>query len=115
MKTKYEIIENYKKHPSGTFYNAETTDEMINILENIAKNKTRCQFYWGDTKTGRDWEGKYGIIGRIGRSTGSIKIPLLVYNNRSVGGSALLSHCIVKIVTSRGKNVIYQHPNYHKK
>ena len=53
------------------------------------------------------------MAGYIGRSTGSQKIPLLIYNTRSMGGDHILDHCIVKIATAVGKHVLYQHPKYH--
>ena len=101
----------YKKLENGTCYNAETPDEMIEILEKLRENRTRCRFHWGDIKTGIDWEDDFDVKGRISRSTGPIKIPILIYNERSIGGGGMLTHCIVKITTTKGNKLIYQHPN----
>lgn len=114
----YKIISdknsrNYKKLPNGTYYSEKTSDEMIELLESIHKDGTRCRFHWGDSKTGIDWGDVYDVKGHIGRSTGSIKVPLLIYNSRSTGGGAILTDCIVKIVTTKGNKVLYQYPNYH--
>lgn len=99
----------------GTTYHDETDAAMIILLERIRKEKTRCRFHWGDTKTGRDWGECYDVAGTIDRSTGSIKVPLLINNSRSYGGGAMLEHCIVKITHANKKNggTIYQHPQYH--
>jgi hypothetical protein len=106
------------KETNGTFYHAEITPVMVGILESIKVNNIRARFHWGDVKTGKDWGDIYDVAGTIGRSTGPVKIPLLIHNARSMGGGALLDNCIVKITTTRGlktntARVIYQHPNYH--
>lgn len=99
---------------NGTFYHCQTDDEMVLLLEKIRLNKTRVRFHWGDTQTGKDWGDIFDVKGRLGRSMGIIKVPILLYSNRSMGGSAILDHCIVKIQeTTNLHRVLYQHPNYH--
>ena len=45
---------------------------------------------------------------------GPLKVPLLIHNSRSHGGSALLDHCIVRIRGTGDKGrVLYQHPRYY--
>ena len=97
---------------NGTSYHKETNESLVNILESARANNTRLVVDYGNIETGQSWGERYDICGYIGRSTGIDKIPLLIYNKRSLGGSCLLSHCIVKIMTSKGKNVLYSHPNY---
>lgn len=41
------------------------------------------------------------MFGTVGRSTGKVKIPLLVHNSRSMGGGGILTHCIIGIRLSR--------------
>ncbi len=116
MKTETHNGRTYKVSSSDTYYNEETSDEMIHILENIKNNRTRVRFHWGNVETGEDWGDIYDVAGTIGRSCGTVKIPLLIHNARSMGGGGILTHCIVKITQSRDKsNVIYQHQNYHTK
>lgn len=95
---------------NGTFYHKETKKEVIDILESCLRNDTRIVVDYGDTQTGKSWNEEYDIKGYIGRSTGQIKIPLLVYNKRSRGGGGLLDHCIIKISTTNGGAVLYKHP-----
>ena len=102
----------YQQH-NGTCYHSETTEQMIFLLETLKANQTRVRFHWGDVKTGKDWGDIYDVKGTIGRSTGTIKIPLLIHNSRSMGGGGILDDCIVKITATRGGRVIYQHPKYH--
>ena len=97
---------------NGTSYHEETSAEMVELLEHLRSNRTRCRFHWGDVKTGQDWGDVYHVTGRIGRSMGALKIPLLIHNARSMGGGALLDHCVVKITYAKGKGRIYEHPTY---
>lgn len=98
----------------GTCYPVNTPDEIILICENARKKGIRLRFDFGDRETGRSWNEVNDITGYIGRSTGSYKIPILVFNRRSLGGGSLLTDCVVKISLSSGGRVLYQHPTYHK-
>ena len=108
-----DIVGKYKVY-HGTFYDINTQDGIIYLLDKISNDKVRVRFHWGDTKTGKDWGDTYDIKGYIGKSTGPIRIPILVFNKRSMGGHAILTHCIVKISLTKGGKVLYQHPNYHQ-
>lgn len=105
METKYKVV-------NGTSYHVETIDTVIDILDTARGRSKRLKIYLGDTKTGRDWFEENERFGYIGRSTGSIKIPLLIPKINSHGGGALLDHCIVKIQESKGNRVLYQHLLY---
>lgn len=98
---------------NGTSYDVRTPDEVVAILENARQTRTRLHVSLGDSESGRDWLEENMVHGFIGRSTGSIKIPLLVHNRRSLGGPGLLDHCIVRIRTSSGGRILWQHPGYH--
>lgn len=100
MSKQYQVV-------NGTFYNKATPKEVIDILEESQVNETRLLFDFGDVKTGKSWGETCDIRGRVGRSTGDIKIPLLIATCRSLGGGALLDDCIVKISLSKGGKVLY--------
>lgn len=93
-------------------YDGQTLNTVIEVLDKAQKDRTRITVDYGNVETGKSWGEIHDITGYVGRSTGIIKIPLLVYNSRCMGGGALLDDSIVKIVTSKGKNVLYIHPNY---
>lgn len=112
----------------GTHWDVRTPDEVIAVLETARQNRTRLHISYGytendavgwakslgeDVEVGLDWLEEFSSYGYIGRSTGTKKIPLLIHNAKSFGGPALLDHCIVRIRTSRGGKVLWQHPNYH--
>lgn len=101
---KYRIV-------NGTAYHKETSDKVVDILEKARKYGWRIRIFLGDTATGCDWMETNDTIGYISRSTGDTKVPLLIKNARSTGGTAVLDHCIVKI--TKDKQVLYQHPSYY--
>jgi hypothetical protein len=111
---KYKIV-------GGTAYHEETPDAVIEIIEKAMQSQRKIclRFCFGDTDTGKDWCEKNDTIGYIGRSSGNIKVPLLLESVRSSGGGALLDHCIVKIEEIKrhthcpSYHEVYRHPKYH--
>lgn len=97
---------------NGTSYDIRTSNEVIKVLETARQNNTRIILDYGDVETGKSWGDVYDITGRIGRSTGTSKIPILLYNRSSSGGVAILDRCIIKISESKGGIVLYKHPKY---
>lgn len=95
-----------------THYDERTPLIVQQILEAARLSKDRLRLFFGDTETGRDWMEEHDIIGTIGRSTGTQPCALLIHNARSIGGGAILTHCIVKIMTIKGRT-LYQHDKYH--
>ena len=106
-----EVYGNKYKVANGTYYSESTPDAVIRILENSRLNNQRIRLFYGNTENGRDWMETCDTIGTIGRSCGTVKVPLLIKNNRSMGGGAILDHCIVKITID--KKVVYQAENYY--
>ena len=98
---KYKLV-------NGTSYDKRTDDEVIRILEHCRMNNIRVVLDYGDTKTGKSWNDRYGITGRVGRSSGQIKVPILLHNKRSHGGGEILTHCIIGIKRSKGKDTLYR-------
>jgi hypothetical protein len=108
-------MKNYKVI-NGTSYDARTSDEVIRVLEQARLNRTRLHVSLGHTdgdSVGLDWLEEFESHGYIGRSMGPIKVPLLIANSSSLGGGALLDHCIVRIRQSAGGRVLWLHPAYH--
>jgi len=98
---------------NGTYFDVRTPIEVINVLEKARLDRTRLHISLGDAVTGRDWLEEFECFGFIGRSMGQNKVPLVLPLSRSIGGGAILDHCIVRIRHSSGGKVLWQHPSYH--
>lgn len=100
------------KECNGTSYSADTPQRLVELLESLRASKTRVRVTYGDRQTGEPWPD-LPECGHISRSTGSIKIPILVKNARSTGGAGLLASCIVKIEHANKKDggTIYAFPH----
>ncbi len=99
----------YVRLPSGSCYHQDTPVRLVRLLENLRREGTLVRVFYGDVKTGQSWHDEHDIIGRIGRSTGNIKIPLLVADGES-GGCGLLDHCIIRIDSDEG--TLYRHRTF---
>ena len=76
------------------------------------RRKVRVRIWYGKIETGHAWLEEHDVTGRIGISMGPICVPLLLSSNRSIGGGAILDHCIVKIQETRSKRVLYEHSTF---
>lgn len=105
----YEIL------PSGTAFHIETAEPVRRILETYRGSDTRLRVHYGDVESGLDWMDTYDVEGSIGRSMGRLRVPLLVNNRRSMGGGAILDHCIVRIRFANRAigGDLFRHPDYH--
>lgn len=95
-----------------TWFDASTPEPVRKVLERYRNNGETIRIFHGDRVTGRDWMDEHDTVGRVGRSMGPMKVPLLVAEGES-GGGAILSSCIVRIVDVRSGREVYRHPTYH--
>lgn len=106
----YGCRKNKYKVYNGTYYNLDTPDDVVRILDYAIKNNVRIRiFYGGDD--GRDRMECCDTMGTVSRSCGHVKIPLLIKNSRSICGASILDASIVKITIN--KKTVYQAENYH--
>lgn len=99
------------KVANGTYYHIETPDAVIRVLEQYRGTQTRLRIFCGDVETGVAWTEEWHNMGRISRSCGRIKIPLLIANSRSLGGPGLLDNCILGIrLIGGGRPWLYKNP-----
>ena len=99
--------------PSGTYYRAGTPRIVIDALERARANRSRIRLFTGDGETGASWHDENDVTGLVGRTTGGTHgyhSPILLANDRSMGGGIILTDCIVRLMVD-GREV-YRHPKY---
>lgn len=105
------VAEAAKANIKETWFDPETPFEVRRILERYRKSEEPIRIFYGDTETGRDWLEENEVFGRIGRSSGIFKVPLMIEPGES-GGPAMLDHCIVRIQDGKTGRDLYRHPAY---
>ena len=100
----------------GTFYHEHTPLEVIALLESLRTDRRIVRVHYGRTneaepEPGLDWLEECDVEGRVDRSCGEIKIPLLVPVG-DTGGPGILTHCLVRVCARNGKD-LYRHKHYH--
>lgn len=96
----------------GTWFHPETPRKVRQVLEAARKNGSRLRIFYGNTQTGRDWMEENDVLGTIGRSTGVLKIPLMIADGEH-SGPRLLDQCIVRIIRVDDRKELYRHRRYH--
>ena len=105
---------------NGTFYSAEALDGVILALEYARVNRIRIRVFYayktaGEKENGvKDsefdvleiWNEEFNCVGRLGRSNGNIKIPILLPSSSSCFGSPILDSRTVLVKTTEG-NVLF--------
>ncbi len=104
MQREYEIS-------NGTYYEKGTLPEIIKVLNECLLKRRRVHLYYGNTETGEDYLEETDTIGEVGRSSGLIKVPIIVKNSY---GPIISTKSLIRIVRILGQEVLYQHPKYHK-
>lgn len=108
----HELLRMAAKRELGTWFDPRTPKKVCRVLEQARKNGTLLRLFYGEPETGRDWLEEHDVLGTIGRSTGVLKVPLLI-GEGGHSGPAVLDHCIVRIIRVEDGKVLYQHPRYH--
>jgi hypothetical protein len=92
-----------------TYFDPETSPDVVKVLEVCRKTRCQVRLIFGDTMTGQSWFDEFDVVGRIGRSTGWLKVPLLIEAGEA-GGGAILTACLLCIIDWHSGEALYTHP-----
>lgn len=104
-------------------YTGFVPTQVQQALESAYRSKRRVRIWYGFTEShiqtgverdsvGRSWGDDFDVTGTVGRSTGQVKIPLLINNTRSTGGTAILVNSIVRIDDIASRTHLFKHPAF---
>jgi len=105
------LIKLAQERDLGMWFHADTPLAVRRELKKAYKEKYPIRIFYGDTMTGKDWLEECDVLGKVYRSSGVLKVPLLIDDNE-IGGPAILDHCIVRIVNAETGAELYRHHNY---
>ncbi len=94
-----------------TWFDPGTDPRVARVLEDCRRRELLIRLVFGDTETGASWLDEHDVVGRVGRSTGSLKAPLLVRPGED-GGGAILTAWILAIVAWQDGRWLYRHPSF---
>lgn len=95
-----------------TWFTEDTPAKVRWEIERYRKSGEAIRVFYGDVVTGRSWMDEYDVIGRVGRSAGPMKSPLLVAEGEYAGG-CLLTDCIIRLIDVKTGEDVYRHPKFH--
>ena len=96
-----------------TYFDPGTDAKAARVLESCRKRERKVRLILGDTSIGEPWLEEHDVVGRIGRSTGSLKVPLLIEPDEH-GGCAILCACLLAIVDWESGDFLYRHTAYRE-
>lgn len=107
----------YKK-VRNLFFHYDVPEKLCDIINRLYLSGERIIIEYGDTRNHREWTESLRERGSIGRSTGEIKVPLLIATKRSKGGNAISDLDIMYIKNAKTKKLLYNykingHGNLH--
>lgn len=100
------------KFVQQTFFARAASPELRKILEKIRKDETVIRVWYGDPATGLSDLQENDTIGRVGRSRGAQKIPLLLPAHQHSGG-ALGEGSLLCIRRESDGLILWQHKRFH--
>ena len=116
----------YYREYEGTYYEVgiklkdgtieeytQVNEALMSLLKRYEHKEWRVRIWYGDRKTGEAWNEEYDVTGRIGRTRGDVKIPLLIYNSRSYSGPALSVGTIIRLDDIEDKRTLWKVSNFN--
>lgn len=116
------LIDLFARHPASkkTWFQPGTDPKAAKALNTAYTQENLVRIFLGDPQTGRDWCEEFEAIGFVGRSSGVLKVPLLLEAYRasantfesSAFGGAILCKNVLRIVDVLSSTDLYRHPLY---
>lgn len=96
-----------------TYFDPGTDAQAAKVLESCRTRERKVRLILGDTHSGEPWLEEHDVVGRIGRSLGPLRVPLLIEPGEH-GGAAILCGCLLAIVDWASGDFLYRHGAYRE-
>ena len=103
------IAEAEKANIEETWLPPDTPVAVRQILERYRESGDRIRLFHGNTETDRDWLEDACVIGVISRLDGLFPRPILIGDGND-WGICILDHCLVRLMDSVSRKVLWTHP-----
>ncbi|MCA2999645.1 MAG: hypothetical protein ING75_13700 [Rhodocyclaceae bacterium] len=114
-----DALRNCPAASKATWFDPKTPAKVKKILEDARESRHILRLFQGDAETGRDWAEENDCVGRIGRTGGILKTPILLEPLRehgdirfASGGGAILTANILRIADVTTNEELYRAQNY---
>lgn len=94
-----------------TYFGPGVPEKLQRMVETLRRFPGRVRVVQGDTKTGESWLDLNDVVGEIVRSTGTLRVPLLLPDDSRYGG-ALSCDRILLIRDMEDGKVLWQAPTW---
>ncbi len=78
----------------STYFDPGTDPRLARVLETCRRDGRKVRLVLGDNGTGASWLDEFDVVGTVGRSTGLLKVPLLVEPGEAAGTAILGAHVL---------------------
>jgi hypothetical protein len=96
-----------------TYFDPGTERKAATVLESCRQTGNKVRLVLGNTVTGEPWLNEHDVVGKIGRSSGHLKVPLLMEDGESYCG-AILTVCLLAIIDWTSGRTLYRHAAYRE-
>jgi len=96
-----------------TYFDPGTDHKVAKVLESCRTGERKVRLILGDTTTGESWLEEHDVVGRIGRSLETLKVPLLIEPTEH-GGGAILCASILAVVDWESGAFLYRHADFRE-
>ena len=123
-----QLLRQFAQHPAtkATWFTPGTPDKVKQVLAAANKsfnqygtNGTIVRIFLGDQVTGRDWCEENDVVGYVGRTSGTMKVPILLEPlilHKSLCaaqcGDAIPTNCILRIIDVVAGAELYRAAHY---
>jgi hypothetical protein len=90
------------------FYSVHTPQVVRDALTAAASSSSRVRVWYGDQATGRSWMDEFDMVGEMYWTRRGA-----LWRQPCLNGMAVLDDCVIRLVATRTRELLYTHPKFH--